>query len=75
MLYDYQFFGLAITKHSVTPLFQRVDHGGLPNPNGSLSSTVSSRAIVEANRLVEKEMNMTKVKRGPYKRYIHFDNK
>ena len=32
---------------------------GLPNPNGSLSSIVSSRAIVEANRLVEKEMNMT----------------
>ena len=33
--------------------FQTVDHGGLPNPNGSLSSTV------EANRLVLKNMNMT----------------
>ena len=41
----------------------------LPNPSGSLSSSVSSQTISEANRHVEKEMNKVKEKRGPYKRY------
>ena len=49
--------------------FQRAN--GLPNPNGPLSTTVSRRAIEEANIQVQKELNKEKKKRGPYKRYMY----
>ena len=51
---------------SLLNYFQR-----LPNADGPLSATVFSRAINEANILVEKEMNTTgKKKRGPYKKLV-----
>ena len=39
----------------------------LPNPRGSLSSSISPRAIASANREVEEEIRKAKEKkRGPY---------
>ncbi len=47
---------------------------GLPDPRGSLSNSVSSRAITRANVEVEAELERQKKengkKRGPYKRYL-----
>ena len=41
---------------------------GLPDPRGSLSTTISREAIAAANQEVQKELNATK-KRGQYKKY------
>jgi hypothetical protein len=42
---------------------------GLPDPRGSLSTTVSREAIAAANQEVQKELNATRKKRGQYKKY------
>ena len=42
---------------------------GLPDPNGSLSSSLHSRAIAQANEEVLKELRDKKKKRGPYNIY------
>ena len=43
---------------------------GLPDPKGPLSSTISSRAIAEANKQVQEALGGEKnAKRGPYQRY------
>lgn len=39
---------------------------GLPNPSGSLSSSVPSRAIAMANKKVREALNSKRGKRGPY---------
>ena len=41
---------------------------GLPDPRGSLSTTLFREAIAAANQEVQKELNATK-KRGQYKKY------
>lgn len=42
---------------------------GLPEPNGSLSRVMTTKAIAFANKEVEKALNdQTPKKRGPYKR-------
>ena len=41
---------------------------GLPDPRGSLSTTMSREAITAANQEIQKELNATK-KRGQYKKY------
>ena len=41
--------------------------GGLPDPRGSLSSSIPAQVIAEANKEVQKVMDGSK--RGPYKRY------
>ena len=41
---------------------------GLPDPKGSLTSEVPTRAIVRANQEVEAELVEQKKKRGPYRR-------
>ena len=41
---------------------------GLPDPKGSLSTTMSRASIASANQEVQKELNATK-KRGQYKKY------
>ena len=41
---------------------------GLPDPKGSLSSKVPTRASVRAYREVEVELVEQKKKRGPYRR-------
>lgn len=53
---------------SLLNYFQRINR--LPNPNGSLSASVSTRAIVEGNRQFQKEMDKLRVKRGAYKKYV-----
>ncbi len=42
---------------------------GLPNPKGTLSQTLPSRAIEAANREVVQATSEAGRKRGPYKRY------
>lgn len=56
---------------SMLSYFQR---DGLPNPSGSLSSSLSPRAIAEANREVEKEITKTKEKRGSYNRSVRYSD-
>ena len=48
-------------------ILQPID--GLPDPKGSLSQTIPSRAIALANAQVQRTANTNK-KRGPYQRYI-----
>ena len=43
--------------------------GGLPDPKGTLSRSMPSPAIAEANKEVRKATNEQPLKRGPYKRY------
>ena len=44
--------------------------GGLPDPRGSLSSSIPTQAIAEANKEVQKAVGTVDGgKRGPYKRY------
>ena len=45
--------------------------GGLPDPRGSLSSSIPSQAIAEANKEVQKATGSAPGggKRGPYKKY------
>ena len=56
---------------SIRKFFKPVD--GLPDPRGSLSSSMPSAAIASANREVEKVVEATKKekKSGPYKKYIY----
>ena len=42
---------------------------GLPDPRGSLSSCISSQAIAEANKEVQKAKAGGTGKRGPYTKY------
>ena len=54
--------------------YLKVNKDRLPNPNGSLSGTIPSRAIAQANwevqqLLVSQENGR---KRGPYKEYVIF---
>ena len=42
---------------------------GLPDPRGSLSSSMPSQAIAQANREVQEAIQSDKGKRGPYKKY------
>ena len=64
---------LAFAVMSLLKYFKQKD--GLPDPKGSLSHTVPSRAIARANREVEVELAAARreesrsKKRGPYKRY------
>ena len=46
---------------------------GLPDPRGSLSCSVPSQAIAQANKEVEALRENKKVKRGQYKRYSATD--
>ena len=59
----YVFMVMALYKY-----FKRKED--LPNPRGSLSSSISPRAIASANREVEEEIRKQKEKksRGPYKK-------
>ena len=41
---------------------------GLPDPKGSLSTTIPSATIASANREVQKAIRSGKKKRGPYKK-------
>ena len=43
---------------------------GLPDPSGSLSSSVSSRAITMANKEVRETINAKGKKCGPYNRLV-----
>ena len=45
---------------------------GLPDPNGSLSSTISSQAIASANHEVEEAMKNERKQRGSYNRSVMF---
>ena len=43
---------------------------GLPDPKGSLSTSMSSLVIASANREVEKALEAVSKKRGPYRKYV-----
>ena len=54
-------------RMSVRQYLKPID--GLPDPKGSLSTTIPSAAIASANWEVQKAISSGK-KRGPYKKYL-----
>ena len=55
--------------------YLKVNKDRLPNPNGSLSGTIPSRAIAQANLEVQQLLSQeNRGKRGPYKKYVIFVN-
>ena len=66
--YGQQFFTRAQCSYSMALLRYLNPKDGLPDPKGSLSQSVPSRAIAAANEEVTRARSGVK-KRGPYRRY------
>ena len=52
--------------------YLKVNKDGLPDPKGSLSGTIPSRAIAQANREIQQSVSQENGgKQEPYKKYIY----
>ena len=64
--YVYGWSSMALLK------YLKANKDGLPDPKGSLSGTIPSRAIAQANWEVQQILSHENGgKRGPYKKYIY----
>ena len=73
-LISYSFKRSLKRAHGAIEVF-KVNKDCLPNPNGSLSGTIPSHAIAQANRKVQQLLSQVNGgKRGPYKKYVIFVN-
>ena len=53
--------------------YLKVNKDRFPNPHGSLSGTIPSRALAQANREVQQLLSQeNEGKQGPYKKYVTF---